>query len=538
MKAQQKSVKWKRNQLWIIVAFALFFIPILPSLSALVISGSDSSSNIYTSDSAHGSIAERTVTSASGHSGIGFSWGAPLADATGSSGGNTYVVTIGPDFSEEAAPAAQKETPPKEESSSNIPGSSSSGGGTGTTSVDGVTPVEDMIQPVEITTLVEEAAESVEETTLGRIPSSEDGLKIERIYANKELVYEDGEQLDTINIRDKDILTLTVLLLNPEDNPVNDIIIDIISIPQELNVMSIKPEIITSLAPHTTKEIKIVLESENIKKPFVLEIQAKSEQTSATVVLSIILEDGKGALYYTRQKIIQQIKEIVTKTYKILFLLFLIPVLLLLRVTTIVDERALRIMVNNKRIADYWRFYTSQTSYIKYNMFQNLRPIVLEDAEIQKANTVAKEYKVSYDIASLIIFANRRLIPRLFTLEEIPQDLRHRYSHILFTSPFRNYRENQLQRYIETEQKKGVSLGEIRKQLLDAKWDKKVIDKYVTKEDVLKEYITIQKCKGTSNQAIRKALLLVGWEKELVYIYLNPENDLKAYIISQQQKGE
>ena len=54
---------------------------------------------------------------------------------------------------------------------------------------------------------------------------------------------------------------------------------------------------------------------------------------------------------------------------------------------------------------------------------------------------------------------------------------------------------------------------------------------------MLKEYIDLQRQKGISNGELRKQLLAVRWQKELVQKYLNPEKDLKAYIAAQQQKG-
>lgn len=122
--------KWKTN---IYGIFFLLFLILLPSISALVISGSDGI-NTYTSDSAQGSIAERGVTSSSGHSGIVFSWGAPLANATNTVDGKTYVVTIGPDFSDPETPAVVEEEEAEVVEGGGVP--SSGGGGAGSSSRD------------------------------------------------------------------------------------------------------------------------------------------------------------------------------------------------------------------------------------------------------------------------------------------------------------------------------------------------------------------------------------------------------------------
>ncbi|MEK6920348.1 MAG: hypothetical protein AABX82_00580, partial [Nanoarchaeota archaeon] len=425
----------------------------------------------------------------------------------------------------------------------------------------------------------EDEEKEKDEEEEGEIIALEYGMVIEKVYANGNVVYENGEQVDTITIKDEDLLELRIIISNPENGTIEDVDVRILGLPEEIEINDITPETIDKIEPGESGEVVVELESGDVQTTFSMEIQLVAEKASATITINTVLEEGKGKVYYQRQKIIEETKEIVTRTYKILFLLFLIPILLLLRATTVVDERALRRMIEDKKVNEYWRIYVPQGSYIKYNMFQNLRPIALEDTEVQKANTLAKDYKISYDVASLILFANKKLIPRVFTLEEVSGALRHKYPRILFTSPLRNYREDQLKRYIETQQQKGfsdteiceallvsrwdpqiikkylnpendlkvyvikqkkvgVSLAEIRKELLDAKWDKGVVDKYVSREEVLKEYITMQRRGGKTNETIRKALLAAGWETTLVNKHLNPVNDLVAYVVAQQHKGK
>ncbi len=323
----------------------------------------------------------------------------------------------------------------------------------------------------------------------------------------------------------------------------------------------------TSITEQEAIEEKIVEKQEEV---------VESENAYENIFINTILEAWKGKL--TIQKIIEEIKEIVIRTYKILLLLLLIPILLLLRATTIVDEHSLRRMIEDKKINEYWRIYVSKECYIKYNMFQNIKPVAQEDSEIQKANALAKENNLSYELSSLILFANKKLIPRIFTMEDVSKELRHKYPRILFTSPTKNFREDQLQRYIETEQSKGFTnneiretlsrakwkpeiikkyldpekdleeyiktlqqkgktLGEIRKQLLEVHWKKEIINRYLPRDKVLKEYIDRQRKDGKPNSMIRKAVLEAGWEKELVNTLLNPEKDLKIYIVAQHQKG-
>ncbi|MBI5073280.1 hypothetical protein HZA99_05680, partial [Candidatus Woesearchaeota archaeon] len=333
-----------------------------------------------------------------------------------------------------------------------------------------------------------------------------------------------------------------------------------------------------SIAPGEEKTITIDLESGDVQETFDMEIHIQAEKASAKVSITTILEAGKGAVYYQRQRIIEETQQMLVRTYKFLFLLFLIPILLLLRMTSVTDEKAIRMLIEQKKIGDFWRIYVSEAVYPKYNMFENIKPVEIDEETQKKVAEIARKEKISYELASLIVFASKKLIPRIFTQEEVSKELRHKYPRILFTSPLRNFREDQLQRYIETqrakgytnnemrevllqagwkseivkkyldpekdldvyitEQKqKGKSLAEIRKILIDAKWDKQIVDKHVPKEMVLKEYIDAQRKKGIPNALIRRQLIGVGWEKELVQKYLNPENDLKAYIVGQQQKG-
>ncbi|MFA6887952.1 MAG: hypothetical protein WC254_00465, partial [Candidatus Woesearchaeota archaeon] len=330
-----------------------------------------------------------------------------------------------------------------------------------------------------------------------------------------------------------------------------------------------------------TATIIFVLESDDIIESFdalFYLVSSSQPRVNLKLTLNVILEEGKGILYYTREKIIEETRSIITKTYEILFLLFLIPLLLLLHATNIADEKALRRLVDNKTITNYWRIYVPEETYLKYNTFQNIKPILLEESGIAKANHLAAEEKMSYQLATAIVFAQQCLIPKVWTFEEVSVEMRHMYPRILFTSPLRNYKEDQLKRYIEhqqekgftnneiremllkanwdkeiikkyihpendlkkfiaEQQKKGFTLGEIRKELLDVKWSKVAVDAVIPREDVLREYIAEQRKKGKSNVQIKEALAKVGWEKVVLDKYLNAEKDLKAFIVLQQHRG-
>ncbi len=420
--------------------------------------------------------------------------------------------------------------------------------------------------------------EIIELMKSGEVVALDYGLTIVKVIANGEVVYENGEQINTITMRDEDILDLTIVIANKKEGTIEDITIGITNIPKELRVNEISPKTIEALEAGEEKTITIELESEDLEETFVLQIHAESSQASASLALSTILEAGKGAVYYTRQRIIEETKEIVTRTYKILFLLFLIPLLLLLRATTLADEKSVRRMLEDKTITNYWRIYVPEAVYPKYNVLQNLKPITIEDRERAKAQDLAAKTKIPYDLATMVLFAKQKLIPRIFTMEEVSKELCHEYSRIWFTSPLHNYKEEQLKRYIETQQAKGFSnneirqtlrtaqwkpevikkylnpekdikeyiavqqqtgksLGSIRMQLLDIKWDKAIVDKYVPREAVAKEYISLQRRKGKDTATIRTALLKRGWEKELVSTFLNPEYDLKEFIDFLRQKG-
>ncbi|MBI5003230.1 right-handed parallel beta-helix repeat-containing protein [Candidatus Woesearchaeota archaeon] len=410
------------------------------------------------------------------------------------------------------------------------------------------------------------------------ILAEEGGIEITSITANDVTVYENGEQVDTVTIKDEDVLVLEITITNPEEGVAENLEVLLKNLPESISIEDLSPEIIEALEAGETQTIRIELESGDVTETFSLDIEIRSLTAYASVSIGTVLEEGKGQLYYTRQKIIEETKEVVIRTYKILFLLFLVPILLLLRATTIVDENALRRMIDDKKLGDHWRVYVPEQSYLKYNMFQNLKPIHLEEDEVAKANQLVHEGKISYSLATMILYANKKMIPRVFTLEKVSDEIRHKYPRVYFTSPLRDYREEQLQRYVEMQKKKGYksndireallaakwdaavvkkylnpeedlaqyiaeqqkqgkSLGELRKELLEVKWDKAVVDKHIPRETVLKEYIAVQRKTGKTNEQLRKELIKVGWEKELVKKYLNPENDLKAYVVSQQHKG-
>ncbi len=419
--------------------------------------------------------------------------------------------------------------------------------------------------------------ETIKNLINGELLAGEHGLQIKKIKANDELIYENGEQQNTITVKDYDRLDIVVTLKNVNEEIVKDIEASVTNLPEGVEVESIEPSSIESLEAQEEKEVTIHLVTRDVAETFVMELKFIGDSAYVILGVSTVLEAGKGN-YYTRERIIEETQEVLIRTYKFLFLLFLIPILLLLRMTTLTDESAARSLIEQKRLGEFWRVYVSEAVYPKYNMFENVKPITQEEYDVIKATELAQKEKISYELASLIIFANRKIIPRIFTQQEISKELRHKYPRILFTSPLRNFREDQLQRYVEAQQAKGYAnneirnillnagwkseiikkyidpekdldtdikeqkqkgkqFGEIRKILLDAKWDKQIIEKHIPNEIVLKEYIDLQRQKGISNGELRKQLLAVRWQKELVQKYLNPEKDLKAYIAAQQQKG-
>jgi parallel beta-helix repeat protein len=420
--------------------------------------------------------------------------------------------------------------------------------------------------------------EEIKDLQDGEILAVEYGLQIDEVYANKELVYQNGYQENSITIKDEDILLLEFIVTNVDRGDLTDIVFGLTNIPKGLYVNEIDPKVISLLASGQTKTVTIELESEELTESFLLKIHAESADASAIIAIGTVLEAGKGTVYYTRQKIIEETTETVIRTYKILFLLFIIPLLLLLRTTTIADERSIRRMLKDKKVTDFWRIYVPKQTYIKYNMLHNLKPMGLDDRDLAKIKELMSKEKISYEFATLIVFAKQKLIPRIFTMEKVNKDLRHHFPRVWFTSPLHDYKEDQLKRYIEVQQrkgfgnnkirqillqsgwkadivkkylnpendlakyvaeqrKKGKTLGVIRKQLLSVKWDKVLVDKLVPRVEVLKEYIAQQRQKGKPNEQIRKALIKAGWKKKLVYAYLNPEADLHTYIVTQLQKG-
>lgn len=176
-----------KKRLSVLIFFLVVLFP--PTVFSLVISGS-SGSDTYTSDSAQGSIAQRDLSSASGHSGIVFSWGGPLADATGSSGTNAYLLTIGPDFSDpEVAP------PPPEEAAavvaeSHIPSSGGGGGGSSSRDSYGLTEgdkITVLINAQSHTISIDKVLEDAAVLTIESLPQT---ITI-RVGETKEIDFED-----------------------------------------------------------------------------------------------------------------------------------------------------------------------------------------------------------------------------------------------------------------------------------------------------------------------------------------------------------
>ncbi len=124
------------------LGLSLLFLVSLYTVSAITISGADPSGNIYTSDSAQGSIVEKQVLSAdSTYNSSIFSDGGPIKNGTNAADmsvsglgisalGDIYVVTTGPDITD-PVPAAVTPTPstPSTPESSSVPSAGGGGGG-------------------------------------------------------------------------------------------------------------------------------------------------------------------------------------------------------------------------------------------------------------------------------------------------------------------------------------------------------------------------------------------------------------------------
>ncbi len=432
----------------------------------------------------------------------------------------------------------------------------------------------------QVTEKAEEGKEEEEEEEVIEIPVNYTyALQLQKISIDSEVIYENNEVQAPLVFKDYESYVLSFVIENIGTGNISDFVFSL-DVPPSIKIISQKISK-DMLSQGEKATIIFNVESADILDAFSIKFYVWStthKEANLEVTLNTLLEEGKGELYSTRQKIIEETSAIIIKTYEILFLLFLIPLLLLLRATTIADDTALRRMIDDKKISEYWKIYVPEETYMKYDVFENVKPIRLEEYDIAKANHLAVEKKISYQLATAIIFAQHCLIPRVFTCESVSPEIRHQYPRIYFTSPLRNYKEDQLKRYIEKQQqagftnneiretlrnaqwsrdvikkylppesdlnmyieeqqKKGRSLGELRKELLDVKWNKAVVDKVIPKENVLKEYLTEQRRQGKTNAQIKAMLIKAGWEKAFVEKYINVESDLKAYITFQQHRG-
>ncbi len=138
---QTNALNFSQRISAIFIILTITLLLLVNTISALVINGTDASSNTYTSDSAQGGVVEKHVLNAdySYNSSI-FSWGGPIANATNAADlsvselgvsdvSEIYVVTIGPDITDTIPDSAPAEVPPVIETSSAIPSSGGSGGG-------------------------------------------------------------------------------------------------------------------------------------------------------------------------------------------------------------------------------------------------------------------------------------------------------------------------------------------------------------------------------------------------------------------------
>ncbi|PIN78342.1 hypothetical protein COV16_06055 [Candidatus Woesearchaeota archaeon CG10_big_fil_rev_8_21_14_0_10_34_8] len=123
--------------------FSLFIIIFLPITLAITFTGTDGSDVYSSDDSAIGSIAQRDANdTATNTESIIFSWGGPVGNGSSaadlsssglgiSASSDTYIITFGPDLTEDVAVSTPTSPPAETESSSSIP---SSGGGGGSSS--------------------------------------------------------------------------------------------------------------------------------------------------------------------------------------------------------------------------------------------------------------------------------------------------------------------------------------------------------------------------------------------------------------------
>lgn len=389
----------------------------------------------------------------------------------------------------------------------------------------------------EIEVIVEPEPVLEEETDEEQESMGNEVLKIVEIIVDDETVYEDNQFINPIAMQDYDQLIITIILENPEAIPVTNVDLIIENLPEEITAF-LDPEEIEIINAGEQIIVTLTLESSGIEDGFTFSFDARGDGNAQTgVEFNIMLEEGVESLDYTRESIVEQVVSVLSFLYKFLFLLFLIPLLLLLRMTTIADEKALRYIVETKKIQKYRKVYVTKETYLKYDTLQNLKPISLTEQEELRARNLLR-LGISYELAQGIIYATTCLVPRVYTLETVPQPIRHMYSRILFTSPAKAVQEEALKRYITKEQRKGFTNDEIRRRLQAAGWKLEIIKKYLDPEKDLEVFVKMQKAKGRNMESIRNELLALGWSREIVQKYITEEELLHAHIMIEREHGK
>lgn len=280
----------KHEKTYLLGIILLFLIAFSPNVFAIIFNGTGAGS-VFSSDSAFGSIVEKEVNyvptgSEPSWSAILFSWGGPLANATGaidvatagfgvSAIGDILVLTMGPELEEEE-PVVEKEKEKEEiKEKSSVPSSGGGGGGSSSRDTYGLIIGDKLTvlingesHTIDITEIRETSAVLTIESTKIVIEINEG--ETQEIDLDEDGVADMGITLDDVSELRKIIITVEDLTIREE---------------AEAEVVEQKESILAE----PLKRITGAVSAMNIDTEAIKEVKQEVEHTTNTVVKYVLL---------------------------------------------------------------------------------------------------------------------------------------------------------------------------------------------------------------------------------------------------------
>jgi hypothetical protein len=359
-----------------------------------------------------------------------------------------------------------------------------------------------------------------------------------QLVINDLLTAENETPLDPIFIKDNSTVTVELYIKNTGTGNLTDITVDIEDLLSEVRLTSISPKYSAELTTDETGYFVAILKTSTLKKPFTMNIIVNTAELERSISQKVFLEKIPDQDPTTTiERVVTQTRSFVVHSYKWLLLLLLLPLLFFIQTTTYGDETAIRNLIESRGIKKYRKIHVPDAVYFKYHEVHNLEPIRLSQSQRNEAKQFTQIYKITYDLAALLVLAQRQLIPRVVTTSYLPPNLKKEFRRIIFVDPKLKRIIRRLHKYIIAEKKKGFSTTAIRDKLLIAGWPKKYINQFIMPGDILEEYIEKEHKDGFTDSQIRSSLVQAGWDKKTVYNVLDPRKELVDYVKKERKKG-